>query len=425
MVLLLVSFALFLILGMPISFCMMGASMLYMLVNELPLFTVVQTMTSSIGESFTIIAIPFFILAGNIMNNSGITQKIFDFANVCVGWFPGGLGHVNILASIIFSGMSGTAVADAGGLGAIELDAMKKAGYDDDFSLAVTGASSIIGPIIPPSVPAVTFAVAGGVSVGALFVAGVIPGVIMGLAMAVLVYVTSKKRNYAVCARPTLKMAVKAFGNSFFELLTPVILIGGISTGIFTPTEAAAVCVLYALVLSFATRSITVKEIPGFVKETLKNTVGITFIIAAASIFSYILTIEQVPAMLTNLFLDNVHNRYLALLLINLILLVVGMFMETMASLTVLTPILLPVAVSFGVHPVHFGIIMILNLMIGLLTPPVGTVLYVLAGLSDVSFEKIAKAILPYVGVLMVVLLILTFVPELVLFLPRLMGMAV
>lgn len=423
MILLLVCFAAFMLFGVPVAYSMLAASVIYVITNGMSLLQVVITTTSAIGESFTIIAIPFFILAGNIMNNGGITRKIFHFADVCVGWITGGLGHVNILSSVIFSGMSGAAVADAGGLGAIELEAMREAGYDDDFSLAITGASSIIGPIIPPSIPAVTFGVAGGVSVGALFAAGVIPGIIMALAMGVMVYFFAKKRNYSVRTKPTVKEALLALLDGFFELLTPVILIGGISLGVFTPTEAAAVCVLYALVLCFATRSIHIKELPGFIRETIENTVGVTIIIAAASIFAYILTIEQVPHMLTGFFIENVSTKAEALLLINLILLIVGCFMETMAALTVLTPILLPVAVSFGIDPVHFGLIMILNLMIGLLTPPVGSVLYVLAGISNCKFEAIAKAILPYIGVLIIVLLILTFAPGIVLFLPKALGM--
>ncbi|WP_368234372.1 TRAP transporter large permease [Anaerotruncus rubiinfantis] len=423
MILLLTVFFVLMLLGMPVSFTMMISALLYLLTHGIPLEIALQTMASSIGESFVIIAIPFFVLAGTIMNSSGITTKIFNFADVCVGWITGGLGHANILASIIFSGMSGTAVADAAGLGAIELSAMKKAGYDEDFSLAITGASSIIGPIIPPSVPAVVLGVAGSVSIGRLFVGGIVPGLMLGIALGLMVYLACKKRSYTTRSFPRPKEVLHSFCNSFFALLTPVILIGGIMNGIFTPTEAAVIAVFYALVLSFATHSITIKEIPGFLLDTCYNTVSITFIIASASIFAFVLTVEQVPAKVTNFFMGNVDNKVAAILLINLLLLVIGCFMETMASLTILTPILLPVATAFGMDPVHFGIMMILNLMLGLLTPPVGTVLYVLSGISDTSFERIAKAITPYLLVMGAVLLIIAFVPATVLWLPNLLGM--
>lgn len=423
MLTLLIPFFCFMLLGMPISFCMMTSALIYFGANSISLLTAVQTMTSSIGESFSIIAIPFFILSANIMNSSGITKKLFGFADTAVGWIPGGLGHVNILSSVIFAGMSGAAVADAGGLGSIELEAMREAGYDDDFSLAITGASSTIGPIIPPSIPAVTAGVAGGISVGALFVAGIVPGILMAVAMGIVVFFHSKKMNYRVNSFPTGRQLWKSFADAFFALLTPVILIGGIMGGIFTPTEAASVCVLYALILSFVTKEIKAKDIPRYLRQTIENTVSITFIIAAASLFSYVLTIEQVPKMMTLFFMNNVHSKVAALLLINLMLLFVGMLMETMAALTIMTPILLPIAVAFGVQPVQFGLVLILNLMIGLLTPPVGSVLYVLSSISDVSVERIARASLPYIAILVVVLLAITFIPTLTLFLPKLAGL--
>jgi tripartite ATP-independent transporter DctM subunit len=377
-------------------------------------------MAMGVGDSFPLMAVPFFILAGAIMNSGGITERLFSFANRVVGHITGGLGHANILASIIFSGMSGTAIADAGGLGAVELKAMKDAGYDEDFSLAVTGGSSIIGPIIPPSVPAVVFGVIAGVSIGRLFIAGVVPGLIMGLAMGILVYFQSKNKNYPKQKRATLKELWASLKESFFPLLTPVVIIGGILVGIFTPTEAAIIAVIYSLILGIAYREITLKDMPRFLRETANTTIAVMFIVAAASVFGWILASEQIPQKLSQFFITAFPNKYVALLVINIFLLIAGTFMETIAALTILTPVLMPVILNLGIDPVHFGIIMILNLMIGLLTPPVGMVLYVLSGVSSVPFEKISRAVMPYLIVLIITLLIFTYVPQLVLFLPNL-----
>jgi len=355
------------------------------------------------------------------MNSGGITRRIFDFANKAVGHITGGLGHANILASVIFSGMSGTAIADAGGLGAIELKAMKEAGYDEDFSLAITGASSIIGPIIPPSVPAVVFGVIAGVSIGKLFIAGIIPGIIMAFAMGIFVYVESKRKNYPKTKKATSTELAIAVKESFFTLMTPVIILGGIIGGVFTPTEAAMIAVIYSLILSFAYKEIGIKDIPRLLLETINSTVSVMLIVSCASLFAWILASAQVPQMLASFFLDTLPNKYVALLVINLLLFVAGTFMETISAITILTPVLMPVVVNFGIDPVHFGIVMILNLMIGLLTPPVGMVLYVLAGVSKVPFERISRVIWPYIVVLSIVLLVITYVPDIVLFLPNLL----
>lgn len=423
MTLLLIILVSLLILGVPVSFALIISSAAYLIQNDISLFIAIQRMTMSIGDSFTLISVPFFILAGVIMNTGGITEKIFDFADKLVGHITGGLGHANILASIIFSGMSGTAIADAGGLGAIELRAMKDAGYDEDFSLAITGASSIIGPIIPPSVPAVLYAVLAGASVGKLFIAGIVPGIIMGLIMAMFVYFKSKNEDYPIHNRVPLKEMFTSFKDSFWALLTPVIIIGGLLGGIFTPTEAAVIAVAYSLVLGFFYNNVTLQKIPELLKETASHTVSVMLIVAGASIFGWILTIEQVPNLITNFFLTSISSKIAAILLINLLLLIVGTFMETIAAITILTPILVPLATTFGFDLTHFGIIMILNLMIGLLTPPLGMVLYVLSSVSKVPFEKIVKAAAPYVIVLGLVLLLFTFVPQIVLFLPNLLSM--
>lgn len=415
----LASFFALLLLNMPIAFSMLFSSCLYLVLHDIPLMIAVQRVTVGIGDSFPLLAVPFFILAGSIMNSGGITDRIFSFADRVVGHITGGLGHANILASIIFSGMSGTAIADAGGLGAIELKAMKDAGYDEDFSLAITGASSVIGPIIPPSIPAVIFGVVGGVSIGRLFVAGVVPGLLMALVIAILVYFQCKKRKYPVKARASLREMWIGFKRSFFALITPLIILTSIVAGVITPSEAAIIAVCYSLVLSICYGSFGIADIWRVVRETIMGTSGVFFIVACASLFGWILASEQIPQRMSILFIDNVSSRWVALIVINVFLLIVGTFMDTTAAIIILVPVLMPVIKTFGINPVHFGLIMILNLMIGLLTPPVGLVLYVLSGISKVPFEKIAKAVVPYVIALICLLMILTFVPEISLFLPN------
>lgn len=413
-------FFLLLLLGTPISFALFGSSIIYMFINDIPLQIAAARLVTG-PDSFPLLAVAFFVLAGSIMNTAGITRKIFSFAENLVGHFTGGLGHANVLASIIFSGMSGSAAADVGGLGAIELQAMKEAGYDEDFSLAVTGGSSIIGPIIPPSIPAVIFGVASGVSIGRLFVAGVVPGLLMAAALSTLIYFQCKKKSgYTKMKRASFKTIARSYKDSFFPLLTPVIIMGGIIGGIFTPTEAAIIAVFYALILGCAYKSITWKDLPHFLIETLKITIGILFIIASATLFAWVLTISQFPQNFTNVFLGFVNNKWIALILINILLLIVGCFMETTPAQMILVPILLPIVVSLGIDPVHFGIIMILNLMIGLMTPPMGLVLFVLSSVSKVPIEKLSKAVLPYILVIGLVLLVITFIPQIVLFLPNL-----
>lgn len=419
-IMLVVLFAL-LIIGVPVGIALAGSSMLWVLMSgKVPDFVVIHRMVNGV-DSFPLLAIPFFILAGNLMNSAGITNRIFTFATACIGWLRGGLGHVNIIASVLFAGMSGAAVADAGGLGTIEIKAMRDAGYDDDFAVAVTAASSTIGPIIPPSLPMVVYGVMASASVGQLFAAGFIPGLLMAVSLMLLVAWYAKKRNYPRDARFDIRLLGKSFKRAFLSLLTPVIIVGGILTGAFTPTEAAISACVYALILGIVVyRTLTWKRLLVVSMDTIETSAIICFIVAAASIFAWILTSNRVTEHFTALLMDVTQNPILVLILLNLILFIVGCFMETVAAITILVPVLLPIAIGVGVDPVHFGVIMVLNLMIGLLTPPVGMVLYVLARVAGISFERCTAATLPFLFPLVVVLILITFVPSFSMWLPTL-----
>lgn len=410
----------FLIIGVPVAVSLGLASLIFVVVSGMPDMLVLHNMVSGIN-SFPLIAVPFFILAGHLMNSAGITNKIFKFARAAVGWLHGGLGHVNIGASVIFAGMSGAAVADAGGLGNIEIKAMSDSGYDKDFSVGITAASSTIGPIIPPSLPLIVYGVIGDASIGRLFAAGIIPGLLMAVSLMIMVAWYSRRRNYPKDHCFIFRNLVSAFAEAFAPLMTPVIIVGGIITGIFTPTEAAIAAVAYAMFLGLVIyRTLTWKSILRVSLDTLETTSSIMMIIAASTIFAWILTANQVAQQFSDLLLGITDNPIALLLVINLIILIIGCFMETLAAITILVPVLLPIAMQVGVDPVHFGIILILNLMLGVLTPPVGIVLYVLSKVSGVPFERCVVATAPFLVPLVVVLLVLTFVPQFSMWLPDL-----
>lgn len=409
------------LLRVPIAVALGVSSLGYILLEGLPPVLLVHTYINGMN-SFPLLAVPFFIMAGGLMNSAGITARIFGFARSIVGWLNGGLAHVNIGASIIFAGMSGAAVADAGGLGAIEIKAMREAGYDDDFSVGVTAASSTIGPIIPPSLPLVIFGVMASVSIGELFVAGIIPGLLMAVSLMVMVWYMSKKRNYPRDAAFSVCNVWGSFKAAFLPLMTPVIIVGGIVSGAFTPTEAAVCAAAYAMVLGlFVYRTLNIKKLVAVSMETIETTASIMLIVGAATIFAWILTANQAAALFAETLLGLTQNKTLVLLMIMLVVLIIGLFMETIAAISILVPVLLPVATQIGVDPIHLGIIVILNLMIGLLTPPVGMVLFVLSKVSGVAFERCVKATMPFLVPLVAVLLLLTFVPQLTLFLPELL----
>lgn len=418
-ILFIILFFVVLFLGMPVAFSMVTSAMVFVSGSGFSMRVVVEKFLSG-PDSYTLIAVPFFILAANLMNTGGVTTKIFDFADTCVGHVKGGLGHVNIFASVIFAGMSGAAVADAGGLGQIELKAMREAGFDDEFSLAVTAASSTVGPIIPPSIPAVIYCVTSGASIGKMFLAGFLPGLFMALAMSAVVYFLAHKRGYPLEPKRSMKEKLVSFKSAFPSLMTPVIIMGGIITGKFTPTEAAIIASTYALILGFAYKELSLKKLKTILLDTAIQTTGTILIIAAAAVFGWVLSYMRVPQILSCSFLGLFQSKAIGLFAIMVVLLIIGCFMETIAAITIMTPVLLPIAVAFGLDPVHFGILMVLNLMIGLITPPVGLVLYTLSNISAVPFYRIAKATIPFMIILFVVLLVLCYVPQITMFLPNL-----
>jgi len=409
------------LLRVPIAVALGLSSLGYIILAGLPPVVLVHNVVNGMN-SFTLLAVPFFIMAGGLMNSAGITSRIFAFARSLVGWLNGGLGHVNIGASIIFAGMSGAAVADAGGLGAIEIRAMREAGYDDEFSVGVTAASSTIGPIIPPSLPLVIFGVMASTSIGELFVAGIIPGLMMAVSLMIMVWFIARKRGYPKDAKFCLKRVKSTFLRAILPLMTPIIIVGGIVTGAFTPTEAAVCAATYALLLGLLVyRTLTVKKLAVISLETIETTASIMLIVGASTIFAWILTANQAAAQFAEVLLSISDNKHVILMMIMLVVLIIGLFMETIAAISILVPVLLPISVQIGIDPVHLGIIVILNLMIGLLTPPVGMVLFVLSKVSNVPFEKCVKATMPFLVPLVIVLLLLTFFPKLSLFLPELL----
>ncbi|MFV0334570.1 MAG: TRAP transporter large permease [Tropicimonas sp.] len=408
-----------LLLGLPVAFALLLSSLaLIVWEGTLPLLIIAQRLSNAL-DSFPLLAIPLFILAAEIMNHSGATERIFKLTNTILGRIPGGLGHVNVAASMLFSGMSGSAVADAAGLGAIEIKAMKKQGYDPGFAAAVTAASSTIGPIIPPSVPIVLFGVISGTAIGDLFLAGFVPGILMGLAMMAYIAVIAKRRNLP---RDDHFAGLPAVGRAFWEalpsLLLPVIILGGIWGGVFSPTEAAAAAVLYSLLLGLVVhRSMSLRLVPRIFRESASATASIMLIVAAASIYGWLVSTEQIPQAVRGALLTLTASPTALLLIIALILLVMGMFMELIAILTIAVPVFLPVATSVGIDPIHFGIVTVLTLMIGLLTPPFGLNLFIVQRVSDAPFSAILREVWPFIAILILLLIPVIVFPQISLFL--------
>jgi C4-dicarboxylate transporter DctM subunit len=418
--LLFATFLLLLLLGFPIAFALGLSAFVYILFTDLPIIIIPQKMYAGL-DVFVLLSIPGFILAGNLMNASGITSRIIRFCNALVGHIRGGLGLANVGASMLFGGVSGTAVADTASIGSVMIPAMQKEGYDTDFSCAVTASSSTIGPIIPPSLPMIIAGTLTGLSVGKLFIAGALPGILLGLGLMGMTYLISVKRKYPKGKRVPARILAKAFFQTFWAIMMTVVILVGIVGGIFTPTEASVVAVVYAVVIGlFVYRELKISLIPKVILDSAKITASLMVLVGFANLFAWIMAVEQIPQMIADSLLGLTRNKYLLLLLINLLLIFVGAFMETIAALLILFPVLLGVAVQVGIDPIQFAIIVVMNLVIGLTTPPVGVCLFVASSIGRISLERITKAGLPFLLVSFLVLLLVTFVPEISLFLPGL-----
>ena len=415
-------FVLIFILRMPIPMGMMTACVFYFLISgESPKMVAQQTL-KTFYTNYTIIAVPLFIFAANVMNSGKVTEKVFGFAMGFVGRFKGGLGHVNVLASLVFSGMTGSAIADASGLGKMEIDAMRAEGYDDGFSCAITAASATIGPIFPPSIPMVIYSMLSGASVGALFMGGMVPGVLLALALMVYIMVIAHKRNYPISEKVHLREFIKYTFNAIPAILTPVILLVGIYTGIMTPTEAGAVAGLYALIVAvFGYRVLKWEGFKQVLIDTVKATGTTSIMIGAATTISYIVAKEQVATTVATWITGLTDNKYIFLLIVNFAILILGMFIDTSVIQVVFIPILLPIAKAFGIDLVHFGLVVIFNMMIGLSTPPFGMLLFITSGISGTPLKDVIKEIWWPIITMLLVLIVITYIPDVVLFLPRML----
>jgi TRAP-type C4-dicarboxylate transport system permease large subunit len=466
MLLLIGGFLVLMLAGVPVAVSMAVASLLYLVFYGVaPDIIAAQRMIAGV-ESFPLLAVPFFIFAGNLMNIAGVTGRIYSFALALVGWMKGGLAQVNIVGSVVFAGMSGAALADAAGIGTIEIKAMKDHGYPVEAAVGVTAASSTLGPIFPPSLPFVIYGMMANVSIGALFMAGILPGVVMTVLMMITVAIFAYRRGWGsdtpfelrklgaasleilvVAGFPALVYILVGAGLSlnvavgialvaliacdwYFDfsavmaLMTPVILIGGMTMGWFTPTEAAMAAVIWSLFLGLVRyRTMTFATLAKASFETIETTASVLFIVTAASIFAWLLTVSQAASLFSTFITSLTENKWVFLILVNILMLVVGCFLDTIAAITILVPILLPIVVLYGIDPVHFGLIMTLNLMIGLLHPPLGMVLFVLSRIAKLSVERTTMAILPWLVPLLVALLLITFIPEISLWLPTEMGL--
>ena len=466
MLLLIGAFLLLMIIGTPVAVAMAVASLSYLLVYGVaPDIIAAQRMIAGV-ESFPLIAVPFFILAGNLMNIAGVTGRIYHFALSLVGWMKGGLAQVNIIGSVVFSGMSGTALADAAGIGTIEIKAMKDHGYPVEAAVGVTAASATLGPIFPPSLPFVIYGMMANASIGALFMAGILPGIVMTVLLMLTVFIFARRKgwgsdtpfelrrlmgasleivmvlcfpaavyllilaglsvNVAVLIGLVMLIALDWYFDfhAVMALMTPVLLIGGMTMGWFTPTEAAVAAVIWSLFLGLVRyRTMTFRALAKASFDTIETTASVLFIVTAASIFAWLLTVSQAAQLFSDFMFSLTDNWWTFLILVNILLLIIGAFLDTIAAISILVPILMPVAARYGIDPVHLGLIITLNLMIGLLTPPVGMVLFVLSRISKLSVERTTLAILPWMIPLFVALLLITFIPALTLWLPTQLGL--
>jgi tripartite ATP-independent transporter DctM subunit len=409
------------IIGVPIAFSLGIASLSFLAFSGIPLEILAQRMFTGM-DSFPLMAIPFFILAGELMNSCGITKKIVDFADLIVGNFRGGLAHVVIVSAMFFAGISGSGVADAAAIGSMMIPAMEKKGFDKDFSCSVVAASSVMGPVIPPSIPMVVYSMLGGTSVAAMLLAGAIPGILLGVSLMMVAYFFARKRNYPRNEQiPSLRQLVRVLVGAIVPILMPLIILGGIISGVFTATEAAAVAVIYALVIGFIVyRSLKRVELIKIALATAKTT-GIVFLVmATANIFNWLMATQQIPQLVAGFMLHYLKSKATILLAINILLLILGCFMEGTAAMILTTPVILAITNQLGINPVLIGVVIVINLMLGLITPPLGLCLYVTCSVGKISLEKISKSILPFLAAEIAVLLLVTYIPDISLFLPRL-----
>lgn len=411
-----------LLLGIPVVFGL-GFTSIFVIalqrgVTEIPYTAIAQRLVYGINN-FPILAIPCFLLVGKLMNTVGVTERIFRFANSLVGHFHGGLGHANVVASLIFSGMSGSAVGDVVAMGPIELKAMKDAGFPHKFSAAITAASSLIGPIIPPSIPMVFYGVLAGVSIGSLFIGGIVPGLMMALSLMVWVYCKARRNNYP---KGELRAAEvwDSFKAAFVPLWTPIILIGGIWVGVFTPTEAAAAAIVYVVVMGIANRTLTLPRCIPILRETVRETAVLLFILACGSLYGWMIVRLRVPYVVLDFFISTITSPLMVIVILVLFCLLMGCFLSVVVIINITVPIIAPILAQYGIDPLYFGVVMIVTLMIGVLTPPFGNVLFAIILISGLSFEDVVKAILPPIIPILVVIVLLIMFPSLITFLPSL-----
>ncbi|RVT81806.1 TRAP transporter large permease [Rhodobacteraceae bacterium CCMM004] len=414
-------FFLLLVIGTPILFALMGAALVVLQTNDLLSSQLVLQRIYAGLDSFPMLAIPFFMAAGALMERGGISRRLVNFSSYLVGWIRGGLGHVAVIASTIFAGISGSAVADTTAIGSTMIPMMKRRGFDPAFAASVVAASGVNGPVIPPSIPLVLYGVISGVSIGALFMGGIVPGLMMTVGLMVLIYVKASRGDWEVETEPfSMSGLVRSFFSAIGALVMPLIIVGGILGGIFTATEAAVVATIYALIAGlFIYRELSLGQLPALFKSAALNTAVVMVIVGVANLVGYVLTIEQIPLALSNWFSDHITNALVLLLVINLLLLVAGCFLDGGSAIIVFTPVLLPVTQAFGIDPVFFGVMMTVNLMIGTVTPPVGLSLYIASGIANITILQICRAILPFLAVHLVVLALITFFPQLVLAIPQ------
>jgi tripartite ATP-independent transporter DctM subunit len=418
-----VIFILFFLFRGSIALGMVVSTAVYCVLKGITLQEVVENMVIGFDNQFILLAIPLFVLSARVMNIGGITTRIFDFADRTVGFLRGGLAHVNVVGSIIFSGMTGSALADASGLGMMEIKAMEDGGYERPFACAVSAATATVGPIIPPSIPMVIFSMLSGASLGNLFLGGVVPGLLMGGAMMLYISSVAKRRNYPVGTWQGVRALLTAFVQAFLSLMTPVILLGGIYSGVFTPTEAGAAAALYAMILALLVyREMGLRGLYREMVATVENVGFLSFIIAGAFAFSYVVTLEGISQKIAAAVVSMTTNPLVLLLLVNVLFLILGCFLDTMILMLVVVPMILPAVKALGIDMVHFGVVIILNMMIGLCTPPYGMLLFTVSGLTKTPLGPVIREVLPFLWVLIGVLFLITYVPGLVLFLPRLVG---